>query len=99
MLADFPPVADGQEDFLQGRDRDTIACYPELLPLSIKIMEEFLELRRVFDGDLEIDFTSYLTKHMHFIAQILLQVRFKCRISFLMSLLECQVVSDTISLL
>ena len=66
MLINVATVAHCQENFLQCRDRDAITGHSKLLPLDVKLVEKVLELGRVFDWDLESDFTGYLTQFMHF---------------------------------
>ena len=99
MILEVFTVTYGEENFFKRRDRDAITRDSQGAQPFIELMEEIFKLRRVFDRYLEGDFTGNLRKQVHIITQVGLKVRLNAFIFELVSLLQSQVVADTVAFL
>ena len=99
MILEVFTITYGEENFFKRRDRDAITRDSQGAQPFIELMEEIFKLRRVFDRYLEGDFTGNLRKQVHIITQVGLKVRLNAFIFELVSLLQSQVVADTIAFL
>lgn len=99
MILEVFTITYGEENFFKRRDRDAITRDSQGAQPFIELMEEIFKLRRVFDRYLEGDFTGNLRKQVHIITQVGLKVRLNAFIFKLVSLLQSQVVADTIAFL
>lgn len=99
MILEVFTITYGEENFFKRRDRDAITRDSQGAQPLIELMEEIFKLRRVFDRYLEGDFTGNLRKQVHIITQVGLKVRLNTFIFKLVSLLQSQVVADTVAFL
>ena len=98
MFSNITTIADSQEHLFQRSDRDSVTGYAECFGFHVKLGEKVLELRGIFDRDLEGYLTSDLAKHTNVGAQVLLQVWFDARVRKLRSLLHGEIIPDSVAL-
>ena len=99
VLADVTAITYCQKDFLESRDRDTIAGDTELQLLRVKLSEEVFELRGVLDRDLESDFAGDFAELTDVIAQMFPQVGLDPCVRELRCLFHGQIVAYPIPFL